>query len=142
MENIRRNNEVCRSLRVKRITPSLIGLVQHKCSTAKTKHTKRNNSELDDVDYRHQDNEDGHNDSDSSDSFEQEIIKMPPSGRSAHSYPDPQCSDNVMSERVTRLTPRSDMDSQSLPTPITKPFSEELPNNNVASINRCTRGPT
>ncbi|XP_057511900.1 uncharacterized protein LOC130794028 isoform X2 [Actinidia eriantha] len=71
-----------------------------------------------------------------------EIIKMPPSGRSAHSYPDPQCSDNVMSERVTRLTPRSDMDSQSLPTPITKPFSEELPNNNVASINRCTRGPT
>ncbi|GFS44235.1 hypothetical protein Acr_00g0089310 [Actinidia rufa] len=141
MENIRRNNEVCRSLRVKRITPS-IGLVQHKCSTAKAKRKKRSNSELDDVDYRHQDNEDDHDDSASSDSFEQEIIKMPHGGRSTHSYPDPQCGDNVMSERVTRSTPRSDMDSQSLPTPITKPLSEELPNNNVASINRRTRGPT
>ncbi|GFS35696.1 hypothetical protein Acr_00g0041600 [Actinidia rufa] len=142
MENIRRNNEVCRSLGVKRITPSSIGLVQHKCLTAKAKRTKCSNSELDDVDYRHQDNEDDHDDSDSRDSFEQEIIKMPHGGRSAHSYPDPQCGDNVMSERVTRSTPRSNMDSQSLPTPITKPLSEELPNNNVASINRRTRGPT
>ncbi|XP_057461128.1 uncharacterized protein LOC130751549 [Actinidia eriantha] len=33
------------------------------------------------------------------------------------------------------------MDSQFIPTPITKPLSEELPNNNVASINRRTRGP-
>ncbi|XP_057511124.1 uncharacterized protein LOC130793447 isoform X2 [Actinidia eriantha] len=63
-------------------------------------------------------------------------------GRPTHSYPNPQCGDNVMSERVTRSTARSDMDSQSIPTPITKPLSEELPNNNVASINRCTRGPT
>ena len=73
MENIRRNNEVCRSLGVKRITPSSIGLVQHKCSTAKEKRTKRSNGELDDVDYRHQDNEDDHDDSDSRDSFEQEV---------------------------------------------------------------------
>ncbi|GFS40056.1 hypothetical protein Acr_00g0066430 [Actinidia rufa] len=139
MENIRRNNEVCRSLGVKRITPSSIGLVQHKCSTAKAKHS---NGELDDVDYRHQDNEDDHDDIDSSDSFEQEIIKMPPGGRPTHSYPDPQCGDNMMSERVTRSTSRFDMDSQSIPTPITKPLSEELSNNNAASINRRTRGPT
>ena len=59
---------------------------------------------------------------------------MPHGGRSAHSYPDPQCGDNVMSERVTRSTPRSNMDSQSLPTPITKPLSEELPNNNVGEF--------
>ncbi|XP_057493800.1 uncharacterized protein LOC130779224 isoform X2 [Actinidia eriantha] len=128
MENIRRNNEVCRSLGVKRITPSSIGLVQHKCSTAKA---KRSNGELDDVDYRHQDNEDDHDDIDSSDSFEQE---MSLGGRPTHSYPNPQCGDNVMSERVTRSTARSDMDSQSIPTPITKPLSEELPNNNVGLL--------
>ena len=73
MENIRRNNEVCRSLGVKRITPSLIGLVQHNRSTAKAKRTKHSNCELDDVDYRPQDDEDDHVDSASSDSFEQEV---------------------------------------------------------------------
>ena len=44
MENIRRNNEVCRSLGLKRITPSSVSLVQHKRSTTKA---KRSNSELD-----------------------------------------------------------------------------------------------
>ena len=37
----------------------------------------------------------------------------------------------MMSERVTRSTPQSNMDSQSLPIPITQPQSMELPNNNV-----------
>ncbi|XP_057495280.1 E3 ubiquitin-protein ligase BRE1-like 1 isoform X3 [Actinidia eriantha] len=37
MENIRRNNEVYRSLGLKRITPSSVGLVQHKRSTTKAK---------------------------------------------------------------------------------------------------------
>ncbi|GFZ14745.1 hypothetical protein Acr_24g0009350 [Actinidia rufa] len=60
---------------------------------------KRSNGELDDVDYRHQDNENDHDDIDSSDSFEQEIIKMPPGGRPTHSYLDPQCGDNMMSEK-------------------------------------------
>ena len=73
MENIRRNNEVCRSLGVKRITPSSVGLVQHKRLIAKAKRTKRSNDELDDVDYRPQDDEDDHVDSASSDSFEQEV---------------------------------------------------------------------
>ena len=73
MENIRRNNEVCRSLGVKRITPSSVGLVKHKRSTTKTKRTKRSNGELDDVDYRPQDDEDDHVDNASSDSFEQEV---------------------------------------------------------------------
>ncbi|XP_057466711.1 uncharacterized protein LOC130756239 isoform X2 [Actinidia eriantha] len=72
MENIRRNNEVCKSLGVKRITPASVGLVQHKRSTAKAKCTKRSNGELDDVDYRPQDDEDDRVDSDSSDSFEKE----------------------------------------------------------------------
>ena len=52
MENIRRNNEVCRSLGVKRITPFSIGLVKHNRTTAKAKRTKHSNGELDDVDYR------------------------------------------------------------------------------------------
>ena len=73
MENIRRNNEVCRSLGVKRITPSSVDLVKHKHSTTKTKRTKRSNSELDDVDYRPQDDEDDHDYSDLSDSFWQEV---------------------------------------------------------------------
>ncbi|XP_057477668.1 uncharacterized protein LOC130765296 isoform X3 [Actinidia eriantha] len=67
MDNIRRNNEVCRSLGVKRITPSSVGLVQRKRSIAKAKRTKRSNGELDDDEY-------DHDDGDSSDSFEQEIV--------------------------------------------------------------------
>ncbi|XP_057465540.1 uncharacterized protein LOC130786570 isoform X2 [Actinidia eriantha] len=141
MENIRRNNEVCKSLGVKRITPASVGLVQHKRSTAKAKCTKRSNGELDDVDYRPQDDEDDRVDSDSSDSFEKEIIEMPLGGQPPNSYPEPQCGDNVMSERVTRSTPQSDMDSQSLLPPITQPQREGLPKKNVA-INRRTRGPT
>ena len=73
MENIRRNNEVCRSLGVKRITPSSIGLVHHKHSTAKAKRTKHSNDELYDVDYRSKDDEHDLIDSDSNASFEQEI---------------------------------------------------------------------
>ena len=73
MENITRNNEVCRSLGVKHITPLSVDLVQHKRSTAKAKRTKHSNGELDDVDYRPQDDEYDHDDSDSSDSFEQEV---------------------------------------------------------------------
>ncbi|XP_057484017.1 uncharacterized protein LOC130770553 [Actinidia eriantha] len=133
MENIRRNNEVCKSLGVKRITPASVGLVQHKCSTAKAKCTKRSNGELDDVDYRPQDDEDDRVDSDSSDSFEKEIIEMPLGGQPPNSYPEPQCGDNVMSERVTRSTPQSDMDSQSLLPPITQPQREGLPKKNVAT---------
>ncbi|GFS32845.1 hypothetical protein Acr_00g0025030 [Actinidia rufa] len=70
MENIRRNNEVCRSLGVKHITPMSVDLVQHKRSTAKAKRTKHSNDELDDVDCRPQDDEYDHDDSDSCDSFE------------------------------------------------------------------------
>ncbi|GFY88911.1 hypothetical protein Acr_06g0008510 [Actinidia rufa] len=130
MENIRRNNEVCRSLGVKRITPSSIGLVQHKRSTAKAKRTKRSNGELDDVDYRSQDDEYDHDDSDSSDSFEQEVGKPKFISRAT-------CSDNMMSERVTQSTPKSNMDSQSLLPPITQPQSEGLPKKNIVP---CTGG--
>ncbi|GFY96258.1 hypothetical protein Acr_11g0005640 [Actinidia rufa] len=136
MENIRRNNEVCRSLGVQRITSSSIGLGHHKCSTAKAKRTKHSSDELDDFDYRPQDDEDDHDDIDSHDSFEQEIIEMPPSGRPTYSYPEPRCIDNVMSKRVTWSTPQSDMDSQSLPTPITQPQSKELTNKQCCAIGR------
>ena len=47
---------------------------------------------------------------------------------------EPQCGDNVMYERVPGSTSQSDMDSQSLPTPVTQPQSEELPNNNVGEF--------
>ncbi|XP_057481598.1 uncharacterized protein LOC130768541 [Actinidia eriantha] len=135
MENIRRNNEVCRSLGVKRITPSSIDLVQHKRSTTKAKCTKRSNGELDDVDYRPQDDKDDHVDSDSSDSYEQEIIEMTLGGQLPNSHPEPQCGDNVIFERVTRSTPQSDMDSQSLLPPITQPQSEGLPKKNFGWCN-------
>ena len=41
------------------------------------------------------------------------------------------CGDDVISKRITRSTPQSDMDNQSLLPPITQPQSEGLPNKNV-----------
>ncbi|GFS42895.1 hypothetical protein Acr_00g0082380 [Actinidia rufa] len=125
MENIRRNNEVCRSLGVKRITPYSIGLVQHKRSTTKAKRTKRSNGELDDVDYRPQDDDYNHDVSDTSDSFEQEVHHRDATRRTTAKFISrATMRDNVMSNRVTRSTPQSDMDSQSLLPPITQPQRE------------------
>ncbi|KAH7848651.1 hypothetical protein Vadar_005681 [Vaccinium darrowii] len=116
---------------------SLRGSSLPNCTKAKGRGT---GNEVDDDDYRLPSDEDD-GDNESFDSFEHEVLEMPPGGL-GRSQVEPQQESTTVRERVTRSTPHPMVDNQPSPPPAVELQSEAVASSNAVAPKRrgLTRG--